>query len=310
MSIKKTPESGNSTEPETAGKKRCSPANHKKRRKRIWVSVGSIVLALAVVVALQWKRIQLLYYVVTVDAESARTEATESRALLESHMSVSAVDISLSDKIKASIANGETSISNVAAGILAAASSAESPSESPDNVLAVSDTGSSASAKSPDHASTAPDAELPTHKKSPELSQAEPGGTADYEYEIQLRLTELYVLQDSFTNSINRIILAAFDEYMALPKDERSPSAKISICLSKLSELSTLEDKCDAQVDTAIDELRQLLTESGGDQSIAAQARQSYKDQKAAVIATLANQIYSGGDGSGLSGKWISEHIK
>ena len=54
--------------------------------------------------------------------------------------------------------------------------------------------------------------------------------------------------------------------------------------------------------------MRKTLRENGRDESIADEAEKTYKQKKNALIKELTSQAYSGGDGSGQSGKWLAEH--
>ena len=54
--------------------------------------------------------------------------------------------------------------------------------------------------------------------------------------------------------------------------------------------------------------MRKTLRENGRDESIADEAEKTYKQKKNALIKELTSQAYSGGDGSGQSGRWLAEH--
>ena len=54
--------------------------------------------------------------------------------------------------------------------------------------------------------------------------------------------------------------------------------------------------------------MRQTLREYGRDETLADEAEKTYKKKKNAMIKELTDQAYSGGDGSGQSGKWLKEH--
>ena len=57
-----------------------------------------------------------------------------------------------------------------------------------------------------------------------------------------------------------------------------------------------------------IKEMRQTLREYGRDETLADEAEKTYKKKKNAMIKELTDQAYSGGDGSGQSGRWLKEH--
>ena len=103
-------------------------------------------------------------------------------------------------------------------------------------------------------------------------------------------------------------MLSAYDEYMSKPESERGLVSKVSIVLSKSGELNRAQNQCDAEFAQIIKEMRQTLREYGRDETLADEAEKTYKKKKNAMIKELTDQAYSGGDGSGQSGRWLKEH--
>ena len=115
-------------------------------------------------------------------------------------------------------------------------------------------------------------------------------------------------LQARSERQLYQIMLSAYDEYMAKPESERGLVSKVSIVLSKSGELNRAQNQCDAEFAQIIKEMRQTLREYGRDETLADEAEKTYKKKKNAMIKELTDQAYSGGDGSGQSGKWLQEH--
>ena len=103
-------------------------------------------------------------------------------------------------------------------------------------------------------------------------------------------------------------MLSAYSEYMSHPVEERNLVTKVSVVLSKSGELTAAQNQCDAEFAQIMAAMRKTLRENGRDERIADEAEKTYKQKKNALIKELTSQAYSGGDGSGQSGKWLAEH--
>lgn len=121
-------------------------------------------------------------------------------------------------------------------------------------------------------------------------------------------IKQIEQLQSRSEKQLYRIMLSAYDEYMSKPESERSLVTKVSVVLSKSGELNKAQNECDAEFNQIIQEMRKTLREYGRDESLADEAEKTYKKKKSAMIKELTDQAYSGGDGSGQSGKWLQEH--
>ena len=121
-------------------------------------------------------------------------------------------------------------------------------------------------------------------------------------------IKQIEQLQSRSEKQLYQIMLSAYNEYMAKPESERGLVTKVSVVLSKSGELNKAQNECDAEFAQIIKEMRQTLREYGRDESLADEAEKTYKKKKNAMIKELTDQAYSGGDGSGQSGKWLKEH--
>lgn len=121
-------------------------------------------------------------------------------------------------------------------------------------------------------------------------------------------IRQIEQLQARSEKRLYSIMLSAYSEYMSHPVEERNLVTKVSAVLSKSGELTAAQNQCDAEFAQIMAAMRKTLRENGRDESIADEAEKTYKQKKNALIKELTSQAYSGGDGSGQSGKWLAEH--
>ena len=152
----------------------------------------------------------------------------------------------------------------------------------------------------------------PSHSASGAVSEAASSRvpTADEICDEKLAgyVRQIEQLQARSEKQLYQIMLSAYDEYMSKPESERGLVSKVSIVLSKSGELNRAQNQCDAEFAQIIKEMRQTLREYGRDETLADEAEKTYKKKKNAMIKELTDQAYSGGDGSGQSGRWLKEH--
>ena len=120
-------------------------------------------------------------------------------------------------------------------------------------------------------------------------------------------IRKIEALQTRSEKELYGIIYDAYDEYMGHPASERNLMLKISVVLSKSGELNKAQSACDKEFKEIVTEMRKILKDNGRDQTLADEAERTYKQKKNAMIKELTDQAYSGGDGSGQSGKWLAE---
>lgn len=120
-------------------------------------------------------------------------------------------------------------------------------------------------------------------------------------------IRKIEALQTRSEKQLYGIIYDAYDEYMGHPASERNLMLKISVVLSKGGELNKAQSACDKEFKEIVTEMRKILKDNGRDQTLADEAERTYKQKKNAMVKELTDQAYSGGDGSGQSGKWLAE---
>ena len=193
------------------------------------------------------------------------------------------------------------------------ASSEAVPEEMPESEAAASEESASAESTAPEvssaseaAASSVPSSAAESHAVSeaasaPSSTAASSAPTAEY-------IRQIEQLQARSEKRLYSIMLSAYSEYMSHPVEERNLVTKVSAVLSKSGELTAAQNQCDAEFAQIMAAMRKTLRENGRDESIADEAEKTYKQKKNALIKELTSQAYSGGDGSGQSGKWLAEH--
>ena len=181
------------------------------------------------------------------------------------------------------------------------ASSEAVPEEMPESEAAAASSVPSSAAES--HA-------VPEAASVPSSTAASSAPTAEELCDKQVAeyIRQIEQLQARSEKRLYSIMLSAYSEYMSHPVEERNLVTKVSAVLSKSGELTAAQNQCDAEFAQIMAAMRKTLRENGRDESIADEAEKTYKQKKNALIKELTSQAYSGGDGSGQSGKWLAEH--
>lgn len=189
----------------------------------------------------------------------------------------------------------------------AAASSASSKTAS----SAVSGASHSTAAPDRDYASSgsAHTTSSASHSTAASASHSTASNKAEETCDEQLAacIRKIEALQTRSEKQLYGIIYDAYDEYMGHPASERNLMLKISVVLSKGGELNKAQSACDKEFKEIVTEMRKILKDNGRDQTLADEAERTYKQKKNAMVKELTDQAYSGGDGSGQSGKWLAE---
>lgn len=190
------------------------------------------------------------------------------------------------------------------------ASSEAVPEEMPESEVAASEESASAESTAPEVSSASEAAASSVPSSAPSSTAASSAPTAEElcDQQVAEYIRQIEQLQARSEKRLYSIMLSAYSEYMSHPVEERSLVTKVSVVLSKSGELTAAQNQCDAEFAQIMAAMRKTLRENGRDESIADEAEKTYKQKKNALIKELTSQAYSGGDGSGQSGKWLAEH--
>lgn len=231
-------------------------------------------------------------------------EAEDSSAASEE------ADSAVSEENAASETESEASTSSEASSVTSKSEATSSSASSKTASSAVSGASHSTAAPDRDYSSsssshTASSAAHSTASSSHSTASSSAEKTCDEQLAECIRKIE--ALQTRSEKELYSIIYEAFDDYMAHPASERNLMLKVSVVLSKSGELNKAQSKCDKEFKEIVTEMRKILKDNGRDQTLADEAERTYKQKKNAMIKELTDQAYSGGDGSGQSGKWLAE---
>ena len=128
--------------------------------------------------------------------------------------------------------------------------------------------------------SVASTAEAVSSSTTTAASTEQTAAPSSYDAELQDLINQLYAVKV-------RAIQSAKSEYYALPSNEQTQSRKLSIVMSKSSELKNLQSSCDSEVNTILNKMRKLLRENGQSTALADQALASYESQKSSTYNSL-----------------------
>lgn len=230
------------------------------------------------------------------DSEEADSAASEENTAAEAESEAStSSEAAASSKSEAAASSASSKTAS------SAVSGASHSTAAPERDYSSSSSAHTASSAAHSTAASASHSTAESH--APASSKAEM--TCDEQLAACIRKIE--ALQTRSEKELYGIIYDAYDEYMGHPASERNLMLKISVVLSKSGELNKAQSACDKEFKEIVTEMRRILKDNGRDQTLADEAERTYKQKKNAMIKELTDQAYSGGDGSGQSGKWLAE---
>ena len=140
-------------------------------------------------------------------------------------------------------------------------------------------------------ASSESTAEAVSNSTTTAASTEQTAAPSSYDAELQDLINQLYAVKARAESGLNSAIQSAKSEYHALPSNEQTQSRKLSIVMSKSSELKNLQSSCDSEVNTIVNKMRKLLRENGQSTALADQALASYESQKSSTYNSLKSQL-------------------
>lgn len=234
-------------------------------------------------------------------ADSEEAEEADSADSEENTAAEAESEASTSSEAAASSKSEAAASSASSKTASSAVSGASHSTAAPERDYSSSSSAHTASSAAHSTAASAPHSTAESHAAA--SSKAET--TCDEQLAACIRKIE--ALQTRSEKELYGIIYDAYDEYMGHPASERNLMLKISVVLSKSGELNKAQSACDKEFKEIVTEMRKILKDNGRDQTLADEAERTYKQKKNAMIKELTDQAYSGGDGSGQSGKWLAE---
>ena len=141
-------------------------------------------------------------------------------------------------------------------------------------------------------ASSESTAEAVSNSTTTAASTEQTAAPSSYDAELQDLINQLYAVKARAESGLNSAIQSAKSEYHALPSNEQTQSRKLSIVMSKSSELKNLQSSCDSEVNTILNKMRKLLRENGQSTALADQALASYESQKSSTYNSLKSKLF------------------
>ena len=113
-----------------------------------------------------------------------------------------------------------------------------------------------------------------------ELQNQPADNTSNVDKRIAELVTKMYVLKSEYTGAVEGVVSSMKAEFVQLPPEQRTKSAKQSIAANYMSKINAMEVQCDAQVNAIVSELKKILEENGRDMSLVDAILSSYATEK------------------------------
>lgn len=273
--------------------------------KKILKALGIIILVLVIIAAglivWQWKYVKAL-----IDGLRYDEEALAQKQVQTAEKTISSVDEQISVPLreitedeKARIASGELSQTALMAQILAEALAAPVPDAvsaegTPAEEAASAQnegTVSNQTAESGAPAVTAPaDNTSAVSEQSGNSPTQSAAPSADSDQLIADAVSQLYQLQFQYTSQIDSLIGSAKEYYKQQKAANGSAAAKSSTLAKFSGEVASMENSCDAKVESLLSDLTSRLNSIGADTSIVSTLRSAYENEKSIQRASYVNK--------------------
>ena len=102
-------------------------------------------------------------------------------------------------------------------------------------------------------------------------------------------ITKMYVLKANYVSQIEGLVSQMKAEYVKLPPEQGTTSAKQSIASGYMAKINAMEAQCDAQVNAVVSELKTLLKNNGRDTALADAIVSTYNAEKENTKAYYIN---------------------
>lgn len=111
--------------------------------------------------------------------------------------------------------------------------------------------------------------------------------------ELQGYINQLYQVEANYRQVLNGVVQSAKSEFWALPKDQQVQEKKMQIVKSKMNDLIAQENACDAQVETILSNIEDVLKRQGKSNDLVNSIRSYYEESKASWKAAKMTELYS-----------------
>ena len=262
---------------------------NRKKKRRICRAI--VIVAAVIVIGIAWfgivqrNNIRALYLAATSDTETLKQnqeERDKKREELLQQYGLTRPDIS-----HAGEGDGEK---NQGASEQEEELPVEDDAEAPQNP-------SSGSASEPNEQLPVEDnAEAPQDPSSGSASApASDPNPDDSQLQLQLQeyINQLYQVEARYMEFLDEMVEATKREFWSLPHDQQNSENKMKLVSSKLDELIAQENACDAEVESILSGIQDILEEQGNSTALVDEIRAYYEDSKATWKASKMTELYS-----------------
>jgi len=113
-----------------------------------------------------------------------------------------------------------------------------------------------------------------------ENSGTQQSAEEDYDAELAKLVGQIYVLESTYSGTVDSLVSNAIAEYKALPPEQHTDANKWDIAVKYLGQAYAMESSCDQQMATILSQIEGVLVKSGGDLSFVDQIKSAYESEK------------------------------
>ena len=118
-------------------------------------------------------------------------------------------------------------------------------------------------------------------------------GTDPLQAELQGYINQLYQVEARYQQFLDEMVESTKKEFWSLPKDQQVKEKKMEIVKSKMNDLIAQENACDAEVETILANMEDVLKRQGKSNDLVNSIRSYYEESKASWKAAKMTELYS-----------------
>ena len=127
---------------------------------------------------------------------------------------------------------------------------------------------------------------------NPGNTQAPDQDTNQLQAELQGYVNQLYQVEARYQQFLDEMVESTKKEFWSLPKDQQVKEKKMEIVDSKANDLIAEEKVCDAEVETILANIEDVLKRQGKSNDLVSSIRSYYEESKASWKAAKMTELY------------------
>lgn len=127
---------------------------------------------------------------------------------------------------------------------------------------------------------------------NPGNTQASDQDTNQLQAELQGYVNQLYQVEARYQQFLDEMVESTKKEFWSLPKDQQVKEKKMEIVDSKANDLIAEEKVCDAEVETILANIEDVLKRQGKSNDLVSSIRSYYEESKASWKAAKMTELY------------------